>query len=66
MSRFGWDLPPGVRQADIDKAFASPSDFEHECNECAALVSEPGYCALCAAALRADEQEERTKDERTN
>lgn len=33
-SPFGWDLPPGCSNADIDRYFGSPSDDWEPCDLC--------------------------------
>lgn len=46
---FGWDLPPGVTNADIDRHFGDPDEIE--CDVCAeSFVPEDGEktCPKCA------------------
>ena len=38
---FGWDLPPGCTDADIDRAFGDPEGEECECCEGTGRVAEP-------------------------
>lgn len=45
---FGWDLPPGCTQRDIDDAFGSPDIDECEAHE----PDDDPYCQECLEKLR--------------
>jgi len=50
---FGWDLPPGVSDRDIDRRYEPEPDYEPEPPECM-QPERPPYMAACGISKTAD------------
>lgn len=56
------NLPPGCTNADIDRAFESPDDFECECEECGCPLPDGHLCRECRKMLAAEHADEVRQD----